>query len=163
MTTLDKKLEEALRVEGNANYSITSDGQVYSWITRKWLKLGATNQGYMRVMLSKEGINKRYLVHRLVAESYIPNPDSKPCVNHIDNDPTNNNFENLEWVTQGKTLKTHCNKGHELSGDNLGKIQYTSKDTGKQLLDRRCQECNRVRTRKYYWQRKLKILGGGSE
>jgi hypothetical protein len=52
-----------------------------------------------RVTLWKNKISKDFLVHRLVAEAFIPNPDNKPTVNHIDGDPNNNHFENLEWAT----------------------------------------------------------------
>lgn len=54
---------------------------------------------HLRVELKQDGRRKREYVHRLVAEAFIPNPGQKPCVNHIDNDPTNNDVENLEWCT----------------------------------------------------------------
>lgn len=47
----------------------------------------------------KNGKGKDYLAHRLVAEAFIPNPDNKPTVNHIDGNPRNNYVENLEWAT----------------------------------------------------------------
>ena len=52
------------------------------------------DSGYMCV-----GANDRYLVHRMVAEAFIPNPYNKPCVNHKDGNKENNTVENLEWVT----------------------------------------------------------------
>lgn len=52
-----------------------------------------------RVALWKNKVSKDFLVHRLVAEAFIPNPDNKPTVNHIDGNPNNNHFENLEWAT----------------------------------------------------------------
>lgn len=72
--------------------------------------------GYKRVVLMKDAIKKRYMCHRLVAETFIPNPDSKPYVNHIDGNKGNNEAFNLEWCTQsenehhsinilGKTMK----------------------------------------------------------
>ena len=58
------------------------------------------HRGYARVNLWKENKSRKYSVHRLVAEAFIPNPDSKPQVNHIDENKTNNSVENLEWCTQ---------------------------------------------------------------
>ena len=55
--------------------------------------------GYPAVTLFKDGKPKLIKVHRLVAEAFLENPDSLPCVNHIDNDKTNNDVSNLEWCT----------------------------------------------------------------
>ena len=57
--------------------------------------------GYYHVMLSKDGVPKRYKVHRLVAKAFIPNPENLPVINHKDENPKNNVVENLEWCTQG--------------------------------------------------------------
>lgn len=59
---------------------------------------------YERVTLCKEGKTKRFLVHRLVAQAFIPNPDNKPHINHIDCDGTHNWVENLEWVTHSENM-----------------------------------------------------------
>lgn len=59
----------------------------------EWVK------GYKRVTLSKDGIEKQYSVHRLVAEAFIDNPYNLPCVNHKDENPSNNVYTNLEWCT----------------------------------------------------------------
>lgn len=56
--------------------------------------------GHMYVMLSKDGIRKNLRVHRLVADSFIPNPNNYPIINHRDENPSNNNVDNLEWCTQ---------------------------------------------------------------
>ena len=56
-------------------------------------------RGYRGVTLFKDGKRYYYSVHRLVAEAFIPNPDNLPCVNHKDEDKTNNVVNNLEWCT----------------------------------------------------------------
>lgn len=61
-------------------------------------------KGYKRVTLSKDGIEKQYSVHRLVAEAFIDNPDNLPCVNHKDENPRNNDCTNLEWCTHKYNL-----------------------------------------------------------
>ena len=53
--------------------------------------------GYYSVGLSKNGILKRYYVHRLVAEAFLPNSDNLPLINHKDENKSNNNVNNLEW------------------------------------------------------------------
>ena len=59
------------------------------------------NKGYLIVKLNKEGKCITRQVHRLVAETFIPNPNNLPVVNHKDENPKNNNVSNLEWCTQG--------------------------------------------------------------
>lgn len=63
-------------------------------------KLQVDRYGYARVLLRKEGSKPKFTqVHRLVAEAFIPNPENKPCVNHLDENPLNNDVNNLEWST----------------------------------------------------------------
>lgn len=66
---------------------------------RKGKILNQTKQttGYSTVNLCVENIRKRFLVHRLVAEAFIPNPDNMPHINHKDENKENNSVENLEW------------------------------------------------------------------
>ena len=85
-------------------YSVTKDGMVWSHPKGtnnkhgKWLSLDTSGR-YPMIGLIKDGERKRYLVHRLVAETYIPNPDNLPQVNHINGVRDDNRVENLEWVT----------------------------------------------------------------
>ena len=65
----------------------------------KILKNRKYNTGYLMIVLYKNGKVKTYSLHRLVAEAFIPNPDNLPCVNHKDEDKTNNYPYNLEWCT----------------------------------------------------------------
>lgn len=55
---------------------------------------------YKKVQLSKDGVSKGYYIHRLVAITFLPNPNNYPVINHKDEDPSNNCVENLEWCTQ---------------------------------------------------------------
>ena len=89
---------------------------------------------YLKVDFSKNGINKRYVVHRLVAKAFIPNPDNLPQINHKDEDKTNNRVDNLEWcdakyninygTRQERFRNTMLEKGHWTG---LSKKEYKRK------------------------------------
>jgi hypothetical protein len=72
------------------------------------------NRGYVRVTLTKEGKSKEFLLHRLVAQQFIPNPDNLPQVNHINGIKADNRAANLEWVS-AKENKQHAYQ-NDLSG-----------------------------------------------
>lgn len=63
------------------------------------LKPYISNDGYYIVRLCKNKVSTPFLVHRLVAETFIPNPENKPCTNHLDEVKTNNRVDNLNWMT----------------------------------------------------------------
>jgi len=77
-------------------YYITEDG-IYR--DGKLLSHHISNKGYKLVSMHLNGKSVRFNLHRLIAEHYIPNPDNKPQVNHIDGNKLNNHYTNLEWVT----------------------------------------------------------------
>lgn len=82
-------------------YAVTEDGRVWSYRSKRFLAPQLAGKGYLKVELYKKGHKKASVfVHRLVAEAFIPNPDSLPEVNHKDEDKTNNNISNLEWITR---------------------------------------------------------------
>ena len=78
-------------------------------IEGKLLKGGMFSNKYKFVCLRKQGENKNCLIHRLVAEAFIPNPNNYPIVNHKDGNKQNNNVENLEWCTYHEN-RMHANK-----------------------------------------------------
>jgi hypothetical protein len=71
----------------------------YRTIRERILKYTENALGYRQVVLCKDLTYNKLLVHRLVAQAFIPNPDNLPCINHIDGLPQNNCVNNLEWCT----------------------------------------------------------------
>ena len=76
------------------------------------LKPNIQKSGYKMVVLCKDGKIYPKLVHRIVAETFIPNPDNKPVVDHIDTDAGNNNVENLRWATQKENCLNPVSRVH---------------------------------------------------
>lgn len=77
-------------------YAVTSCGKVWSYRNKKFLKPRANRHGYLIVTLCNDK-HKTYTIHRLVAQTYIPNPENLPQINHKDENKTNNCLQNLEW------------------------------------------------------------------
>lgn len=87
-------------------YKISNLGNIKSLprehVKGKLLNPARNNRGYLRVALSVKGRVRYDSVHRLVAETFIPNPKNLPEVNHIDGNKLNNKVENLEWTTKSQ-------------------------------------------------------------
>lgn len=93
-------IEEWKDINGyNGIYQVSNLGNVRNAKRDKILLQDTTKGGYKRVTLYKDGKSKHFQVHRLVAFSFLPNPVNFPCVNHKDENPSNNNVDNLEWCT----------------------------------------------------------------
>ena len=94
------KEEKEVFIEHQSGLYVSNKGQVFvpkSGKRQEHFTFGSdTNNGYKQVLYKR----KNYLVHRLVAESFLPNPNNYPMVNHKDENKTNNNVTNLEWCTQ---------------------------------------------------------------
>lgn len=105
-------------------YDVNEKGEVINLKTGYVLKYKYNTYNYCYVKMR----NKNYLVHRLVATKYIPNPDNKPQVNHIDGNKENNHVSNLEWVTPQEN-KTHA-KNHKLVavGEKINHSKLTEED-----------------------------------
>ena len=80
-------------------YLITSDGKIINGETGYELKQLVNRAGYYYVQFTINGKHYSRNVHRLIAEAFIPNPEHKPYINHIDGNRKNNAIENLEWCT----------------------------------------------------------------
>ena len=85
-------------------YKISNHGEVWSEHSQKLLKKVKDSTGYYATTLAKNKEYKRIRIHRLVAINFIDNPLEKPCVNHIDENKTNNHHSNLEWVTYKENM-----------------------------------------------------------
>lgn len=89
-------------IEDYPNYEVSNMGRVRNTKTGRILRLVVNEWGYLHVTLCKDGKMKRFLVHRLVATTFIQNPENKSQVNHINGIKTDNRVENLEWVTNSE-------------------------------------------------------------
>ena len=128
-------------------YQVSDEGIIYSTPKDgkqpRILKQEITKHNYRRVSLSKEGKVKRFSVHRLVLSTFTTNPQNKPQINHIDNDPSNNKLSNLEWCTAKENTAHSHNQGRRdttyISGSMATKAKYekTTKDKLKVILGSR--------------------------
>ena len=88
------------------------------------MRLRIGSLGYLNVTLCRESATKVFSVHRLVAQAFIPNPENKPYVDHIDTDPSNNNVDNLRWVTQHENAMNPLTREHN-SKSKMGHPKYS--------------------------------------
>lgn len=78
----------------------------------RMLKPAYDKYGYKTFWFTQDGRKQNIKIHRLVAQVFIPNPENKPCVNHIDNNPSNNHVDNLEWCTMQENTDWMIVQGH---------------------------------------------------
>ena len=94
------------RVKSLERNVVKGKGGLYK-IEEKILKSIKKRDGYFQINLSKDGKQKTHLVHRLVAQAFLPNPNNLVEINHINEDKTNNRTDNLEWCSR----EYNCNYG----------------------------------------------------
>lgn len=110
--------------------------------------------GKYHLDLQRDGLRKNKMLHRVVAEAFIPNPEGLPLVRHLNDDPSDNRLENLSWGTYADNMndrirngihhqvnKTHCPKGHPYSAENT----YSPEGRNQ----RNCRKCQTERKRRY--------------
>ena len=94
-------------------YEVSDNGEVRNSRTGRILKQKVERNGYVRVHLSKDGTARSLLLHRVVANTFIPNPNGLLTVNHLDEDKTNNRLSNLEWANMSVKTPMDKEQGHE--------------------------------------------------
>lgn len=148
-------------------YEVSNTGQVrsldkYDSINRFYegriLKLFADRLGYLRVQLYSNSKRKSFLVHRLVAQAFIPNPDNLPQVNHRDEDPSNDNVENLEWC-DGKYNVNYGTRIDRIRDIRLKNGTYTGLSKEEYRKKRYQEKKDKIneRRREYYRENREKI------
>lgn len=113
---MDTKGDEIWRVVNfaDARYLVSNRGKIMNSITNKILKPNDVHHGYLQVTLCFNNYRRSYLVHRLVAFSFIDNPRNLQQLNHLDRDKANNNDWNLEWVTPSENVQHSYDSGREM-------------------------------------------------
>lgn len=125
-------------------YQVSNLGRVYNSKKGRLMKLTKNNKGYLVVALSKNGKQKSFYIHRLVATAFIPNPNNLPCINHKSEIKTENHVTNLEWcdITYNNNFGTRTEKARKATkGRELLKMTGSNNPRAKKV---RCVETGEV-------------------
>ena len=121
--------EQFLDVVGYEDiFQISNTGRVFSKRTNKILKHHVAKSGYCTLATrigGRNGTAHTFKIHRLVAIAFIPNPDNKPEVNHLDGNKSNNNVTNLKWSTGSENVQHSFDTGLHIP--HMGTNMYNSK------------------------------------
>lgn len=98
-------MESWKQVEGYPHLFVSSEGRVWTTMYNRYLRTHLTNRGYLRVCLAKNRRRKLVHLHRLVAETFIPNPKGLPDVDHINDNKLDNRVENLQWMSRSDNIR----------------------------------------------------------
>jgi hypothetical protein len=157
-------------------YKVSRNGEIMSLNYRRTgkkrlMKAKKNPRGYLYITLTKNGIMKVCKIHRIVAETFIPNPNNMPEVNHKDEDKTNNAVENLEWCTR----KYNCNYGTRIEKYQKNIVCVELNKTFKSMREAerelgvanasisRCCRGKQERAGGYHWQYAEVFVKGGVE
>lgn len=102
-------------IEFSSGYFIDENGAVISMKSKtpRVLAVNKNNKGYATIRICQNGKRQTKSVHRIYAEAYIPNPENKPFINHIDGNRMNYSIDNLEWCTQSENILHSFTLGRE--------------------------------------------------
>ena len=93
------EVETFVKIVGFERYEVSNLGRVRNIESGRVLKPSLQKNGYLRHGLRENNKRKYLFLHRIIATTFIDNPEGKPCVNHIDENKLNNDLSNLEWCT----------------------------------------------------------------
>lgn len=109
-------------IKNYPGYFVSKNGEVWSSFKKKYLKQHECFYGYKSVSIKVNKKTKILKIHRLIAIHFIPNPENKPCVNHIDGNKINNSIDNLEWCTYKENSKHAWQTGLIFTTNNQRKL-----------------------------------------
>jgi hypothetical protein len=107
-------------------YKVSNKGNVFSVRRNKKLSTCISHKGYHETHLSLKGKRRKFKIHRLVANAFIPNPENLSQIDHIDNDKSNNRVENLQWITNKQNNQKKWDEG-------FGRNQFGAKKEVKKI------------------------------
>jgi len=148
-------------IPGYEDYQISNLGNVKS-TKRKTIRILKAERSkhkhtqYERVTLCKDGKTQRFLIHRLVAISFIPNPNYKPQINHKDNIGYHNEVSNLEWVTAKENMQHSTNQNRQKEVRKLGCKAASLKN--QQYMTNYFNDLLGVRFLGYYFINKYRVI-----
>jgi len=132
-----------MEIQGFENYLIYEDGRVFTKKYNRFLTHKNHNSGYNAVTLYKNNKCKNLLLHRLIAIHYIPNPENKPYVDHINRDKSDNRVENLRWATNSENQQNKGKSKNNTSG-HKNIFYYKAKDRWvftKSINEKKIRKC----------------------
>lgn len=122
------------QIKDYPNYSINENGVLKSSHVSKLLKPRAAGRGYLCYQLRNEHGTKNLYIHRLVAQTFIPNPNNLPQVDHIDGNKHNNNVSNLRWVDNRTNMISYGFENRKIASFDKCTVQILAKSDDLELV-----------------------------